>query len=176
MTNKTCLNCDKVLTDKFCSRCGQKADTHRISFKNFVFHDVLHGTFHIERGMLFTAKQSLIRPGQAALDVYFREKKRYYNVFLLIWSPYGSCYLRAMWMNCFTNRSVEIVPRKFIWMKPVKNLDELFSQKARSSWCDIYHLQLWTVLFYSKKKLNMRRTFYHCRNDLTGHFIYRYIG
>lgn len=68
MTKKYCLNCDKVLTDQFCSGCGQKADTHRISFKNFISHDVLHGTFHLEKGMLFTAKQALVRPGQAALD------------------------------------------------------------------------------------------------------------
>ena len=35
MTNNKCLNCEKVLVDRFCSGCGQKADTHRISFKNF---------------------------------------------------------------------------------------------------------------------------------------------
>src|SRR5690606_35565277 len=89
MTNKNCLNCGKELTDKFCSGCGQKADTHRISFKNFIFHDVLHGTFHIEKGILFTAKQALIRPGKAALDYIAGKRKSYYNVFLLILMVFG---------------------------------------------------------------------------------------
>lgn len=68
MTSKYCLNCGKEVSDKYCSGCGQKTDTHRISFKNFIFHDVLHGTFHLERGIFFTAKESLLRPGKAALD------------------------------------------------------------------------------------------------------------
>jgi hypothetical protein len=84
MTSNNCLNCGKELTDKYCSGCGQKADTHRITFKNFVFHDLLHGTFHLERGIFFTAKEALIRPGKAALDYIAGKRKRYYNVFLLI--------------------------------------------------------------------------------------------
>jgi hypothetical protein len=84
MSNNNCLNCGKVLTDKFCSGCGQKADTHRISFKHFIFHDVLHGTFHIEKGMFFTAKQALLRPGNAALDYISGKRIRFYNVFYLI--------------------------------------------------------------------------------------------
>jgi hypothetical protein len=84
MTNNNCLNCGKELMGLYCYGCGQKADTHRISFKNFIFHDLLHGTFHIEKGMFFTAKQALIRPGHAALDYISGKKIRYYNVFYLI--------------------------------------------------------------------------------------------
>lgn len=84
MTTNNCLNCEKELTDEFCSGCGQKSDTHRISFGNFIFHDVLHGTFHIEKGMLFTAKQALLSPGKAALDYISGKRKRYYNVFYFI--------------------------------------------------------------------------------------------
>ena len=84
MTTHNCLNCGKRLTDAFCSGCGQKADTHRITFKNFIFHDVLHGTFHLDRGILFTVKQALTRPGQAALDYISGKRKPFYNVFYLI--------------------------------------------------------------------------------------------
>ncbi|MBB4805409.1 uncharacterized membrane protein (DUF485 family) [Chryseobacterium defluvii] len=83
MTNKNCLNCEKELTDKFCAGCGQKADTHRISFRHFILHDLLHGTFHIDKGILFTAKQALIRPGKAALDYISGKRIRYYNIFYL---------------------------------------------------------------------------------------------
>ncbi|MBF6611102.1 MAG: DUF3667 domain-containing protein [Chryseobacterium sp.] len=84
MTNTHCLNCHKALTDRYCSGCGQKADTSRITFRKFFYHDLLHGTFHIEKGMLFTAKESLLHPGRAALDYIAGKRKRYYNVFLLI--------------------------------------------------------------------------------------------
>lgn len=84
MTDKNCLNCEKELVGDFCFGCGQKANTHRITFKNFIFHDLLHGTFHIDRGILYTAKQAFTRPGKAALDYISGKRKRYYNVFYLI--------------------------------------------------------------------------------------------
>lgn len=89
MTNRNCLNCEKELIDQFCSGCGQKSDTHRITFKNFIFHDVLHGTFHIEKGILFTAKQALTRPGKATLDYISGKRKPYYNVFYLVLIVFG---------------------------------------------------------------------------------------
>ena len=90
MTIKNCLNCEKEVTDKYCSGCGQKTDTHRISFKNFILHDILHGTFHIEKGILFTAKEALLRPGKAALDYIEGKRIKYYNVFYLVLITIGS--------------------------------------------------------------------------------------
>ena len=78
-----CLNCGQLLNSKFCPDCGQKSNTHRITIKRFLAHDLLHGVWHLERGMLFTIKEAIVRPGQAALD-YIRGKRiRYYNVFYL---------------------------------------------------------------------------------------------
>lgn len=79
-----CLNCDEETSGNFCSNCGQKTTIHRIDFKNFIAHDFLHGLFHVEKGMLFTAKESLIRPGKAALDYIDGKRIRYYNVFYFI--------------------------------------------------------------------------------------------
>lgn len=81
---KNCLNCNAKLYDKFCSKCGQKSDTHRITLKHFLFHDVLHGVWHIDKGIIFTIKEAIIRPGQAALDYISGKRIRYYNVFYLI--------------------------------------------------------------------------------------------
>lgn len=79
-----CLNCEHDINGNFCANCGQKTDIHRINFKNFITHDFLHGLFHVEKGMLFTAKESLIRPGKAALDYIEGKRVRYYNVFYFI--------------------------------------------------------------------------------------------
>ncbi|TGD57264.1 DUF3667 domain-containing protein [Flavobacterium humi] len=79
-----CLNCNHLASDKFCSHCGQKTDTHRITLKHFLFHDILHGIWHFEKGILFTVKEALVRPGKAALDYIAGKRIRYYNVFYLV--------------------------------------------------------------------------------------------
>ncbi len=83
MTAKHCLNCNETVSGKFCPNCGQKTDTHRITLKKFLAHDILHGVWHFEKGILFTLKEAIIRPGQAALDYISGKRVRYYNVFYL---------------------------------------------------------------------------------------------
>lgn len=83
MHQTNCLNCEKPVSDNFCSHCGQKTETHRIKMKNFFMHDLLHGVWHIERGMLFTLRETMVRPGQAALDYIRGKRVRYYNIFYL---------------------------------------------------------------------------------------------
>lgn len=83
MKNSHCLNCDSLIDSNFCSNCGQKTDTHPITFKHFIFHDLLHGVWHLEKGILFTIKETFKRPGQAALDYIKGKRIRYYNVFYL---------------------------------------------------------------------------------------------
>lgn len=78
-----CLNCNEIVSKKFCPNCGQKTDTHRITLKHFFAHDIIHGMWHFERGILFTLKQAIVRPGQAALDYISGKRIRYYNVFYL---------------------------------------------------------------------------------------------
>jgi len=95
MNTKQCLNCGKRVTDKFCSSCGQKTDTHRITFKNFISHDLLHGTFHLEKGIVFTAKEALLRPGKAALD--YRKKK---TVLQCVLFDFDNHWFNAIYKAC----------------------------------------------------------------------------
>lgn len=46
-------------------------------------HDLVHGVWHFERGMFYTIKEALLRPGQAALDYIKGKRIRHYNVFYL---------------------------------------------------------------------------------------------
>lgn len=83
MEHHYCQNCNFDVDNKFCPSCGQKTDTHRIVMKHFLMHDLLHGVWHLEKGILFTLKETIIRPGQAALDYINGKRIRYYNVFYL---------------------------------------------------------------------------------------------
>ncbi|WP_290844056.1 DUF3667 domain-containing protein [Flavobacterium sp.] len=84
MTKATdCLNCSEPVEKKFCPNCGQKTDTHRITIKHFIAHDLLHGVWHVEKGLFFTLKEAIVRPGKAALWYIEGKRIKYYNVFYL---------------------------------------------------------------------------------------------
>src|SRR5690554_1532610 len=105
MESKTCLNCDSLTNGKYCSNCGQKTNTHRITFQHFVFHDIMHGVFHFEKGMLFTAKQALLRPGKAVLDYIHGKRVNYYNIFYFI--------LLLIGINLFLGLYYDVLEKKF---------------------------------------------------------------
>ena len=153
MTNQHCLNCNTILTNKYCSGCGQKADTHRISFKNFVFHDLLHGTFHIEKGMLFTAREALIRPGKAALDYIAGKRKRYYNVFYLILIITGL----ILFFRHFLEANRVVVSEKTVTLNEVSiKMDDFLSQKSKLIiFLFVPFAAINSFILFGRKKLNV---------------------
>ena len=58
-----CLDCGAPLTDRFCAHCGQPANTHRITLKHLLLHDVPHSVWHVDKGLAYTFFQLLTRPG-----------------------------------------------------------------------------------------------------------------
>ena len=78
-----CLNCNANLVGKFCNNCGQKTDTKRLDFNHFIKHDIIHGTFHFDKGLPFTIKQIIIRPGKVATEYIEGKRIKYYNFFYL---------------------------------------------------------------------------------------------
>lgn len=153
---QTCLNCEEEITGRFCSGCGQKGDTHRITFRNFILHDVLHGTFHIERGMLYTARQALLRPGQAALDYIAGKRKRFYNVFLLVLIVFGSVLFLRHFYDMLSFSLGEIPQQKVYPNESSKRLDELFSQRSRMIvFLFVPLAALNSFVLFRRKKLNV---------------------
>lgn len=84
MNQNQCLNCEQKVAGNYCQNCGQKNNTHAITLKHFLFHDIIHGVWHLEKGILLTIKETFTRPGQAALDYIKGKRVKYYNVFYLI--------------------------------------------------------------------------------------------
>jgi hypothetical protein len=84
MNHEQCLNCEQTVTGNYCQNCGQKNNTHAITLKHFLFHDIIHGVWHLEKGILLTIKETFTRPGKAALDYIKGKRVKYYNVFYLI--------------------------------------------------------------------------------------------
>lgn len=79
-----CLNCGAALISNYCHDCGQKSDTHRITLSHLVKHDLVHGLWHFDKGLLYTLKESFLHPGHMAMDYISGKRIKYYNVFYLI--------------------------------------------------------------------------------------------
>jgi hypothetical protein len=58
----TCKNCAKEFEGNYCPACGQKASTKRFSTK-ILFSELIDKLLPLDRGVLYTAKHLLIRPG-----------------------------------------------------------------------------------------------------------------
>ena len=68
-----CQNCNTALQGKYCSNCGQSAETHKIDV-HYLWHDIQHGLLHFDKGILFTTKELFTRPGSSIRE--FLEGKR----------------------------------------------------------------------------------------------------
>jgi len=155
--SKDCLNCGEKLAGKYCSNCGQKSDTHRITFMNFIEHDILHGALHFERGTFFTAKEALIRPGKAALDYILGKRKRYYNVFLLTLITIGlMLFFNHFYDEILISRGEEIIEDSVDLNEASKTINEIFSQKSKIIiFLFVPLAALSSFISFKRKKLNL---------------------
>lgn len=60
---QNCINCDNEFEGNYCSICGQPEKLKRID-SHYVSHEIQH-LFHIEKGIVYTARELILRPGQS---------------------------------------------------------------------------------------------------------------
>lgn len=68
-----CLNCQEEISGNYCSNCGQRTSTKRITM-NSVFENLLMGISNINRGFLYNLKALTLRPGATIMG--YLEGKR----------------------------------------------------------------------------------------------------
>jgi len=81
-TPKRCLNCDTPLaaTQAYCSVCGQKADTHRLSLHD-ISHAVLHVFTHADHSVFALVRDLAWKPGRVAREYVDGKRRKYFNPF-----------------------------------------------------------------------------------------------
>ena len=72
-----CLNCATPLTDRFCAHCGQPAATHRLTMGHFL-HEIPHSIWHVDKGILHTLRELLLRPGPTILGYLRGQRARHF--------------------------------------------------------------------------------------------------
>ncbi len=90
----SCKNCNTSFSGNFCSNYGQSANTHKINF-HYLWHDIQHGLFHFENGILYSAKELFTRPGYSIQE--FIEGKRVKHIkplslLIILATVYGLLY------------------------------------------------------------------------------------
>jgi hypothetical protein len=171
-----CLNCNEPISLKFCHNCGQKTDTHRITFNHFITHDILHGVWHFERGIIFTMKEAMIRPGKAALDYISGKRIRYYNVFYLILLLIGlniflSHYYDEM-NHVYNKSSVEFIKNDL-----GNRIDAFLSDNAKILiYLFVPFFALNGFLIFRRKKLNLSEHFIIAGITFLGIMLFTTIG
>ena len=94
METHTCKNCGNLFQGNYCNNCGQPAHTHPIN-TNFVMHDIRHGLFHIDGGLLYSAQQLFLRPGHTIREYIDGKRAKHYKPFsmvIVLASFYGLLY------------------------------------------------------------------------------------
>lgn len=154
MEHNYCLNCNENIERNFCSNCGQKTDTHRINLKHFFIHDILHGVWHIEKGILFTIKEALTRPGKAALDYISGKRIKYYNVFYLTVLIIG---VQLFLANYYEKLQSIYYPQIH---EEIQRRNNFFSDYSKILILSLIPLLAFnSVMFFRRKKLNLSEHF-----------------
>ncbi|WP_234108821.1 MULTISPECIES: DUF3667 domain-containing protein [Chryseobacterium] len=97
---KYCKNCCQhlILEQKFCHNCGQRADVHRINY-HFLLHEIQHGIFHVDKGILYTIKELFTRPGHTIREYIEGKRQSHFKPALLIMILATVTVLLNHWIN-----------------------------------------------------------------------------
>ena len=81
---------------RFCSRCGQRTDTARLSFGDVV-RDLMHKFGNVERSPPAFARSLLTRPGGVAREYVEGKRRRHYGPFATLVVLVGVTALAVNW-------------------------------------------------------------------------------
>lgn len=81
-----CLNCNHDVDGKFCSECGQKTATHRLTSHQIV-HDLQHVFLHLDKGVLKNV-QTIWKP-QMIREYISGKRVGFYNPVILLFLVAG---------------------------------------------------------------------------------------
>lgn len=148
---QSCKNCSCPTDNKFCPQCGQKTSTSKFTMGT-LFHDFIHGFWHVDHGLLFTAKELILRPGSMLKNYINGQRVKYLNPFtyILLLGGFNAVFLKQFhWqslfvdLGIFSNKTVD----QEVWSSSIKH----FSFRLLAS---IPAYALVSSIFYYRKPYN----------------------
>lgn len=89
-----CKNCQHLYTGQYCNVCGQAADTHKINL-HYMWHDIQHGLFHVDKGILYSFKELYTRPGHTIREFIDGKRVKHFkplSLVIVLATMYGFMY------------------------------------------------------------------------------------
>ena len=81
-----CANCGLAVAgpeQKFCPACGQPTPVHRVDW-HFMLHELEHSVLHMDRGILYSIRELMVRPGRLMRDYLEGRRAHQVKPFLLL--------------------------------------------------------------------------------------------
>ncbi|MBC7848295.1 MAG: DUF3667 domain-containing protein [Chitinophagaceae bacterium] len=113
MHSTNCLNCGTGLefNQQFCSHCGQRADTHRLTIRHF-FHEFFHAFTHADKGIFHLLADLATKPGVVARNYLTGKRKSYFNPFTFFLIMMGIFVISNKMFR--TERTDAVVPKEIL--------------------------------------------------------------
>ncbi|WP_419868273.1 DUF3667 domain-containing protein [Chryseobacterium sp. CT-SW4] len=148
---KNCLNCEQSIDGNFCSNCGQKASTKRYSLQHLFKHDLVHGIWHMDKGILFTIKQLFTRPGHSIREYIQGKRVNYFNFITLIFIAIGISGLLEYYSGI---KLADIIssPKEVELYNTMQNFQDKYPKWIPVLTIPIY--SLFSFLWFRKAQLN----------------------
>lgn len=97
-----CANCTRAIDgaeQKFCPACGQPTPAHRIDW-HFLGHELEHSVLHMDRGVFYSLKELMLRPGHLMRDyLEGRRAKQVKPLLLLMISAAATLLLAKLFLE-----------------------------------------------------------------------------
>lgn len=78
---ENCKNCNEIIISNFCANCGQKK--YKRIDRKYVFDEIEYTFLHVNRGLLYSAKNILKNPGKTAREYIDGNRVNHYKPILL---------------------------------------------------------------------------------------------
>ncbi len=78
-----CKNCNNPINGNYCSNCGQSSETGKIDF-HYLIHEVQHSILHVDKGILYTIKELVLRPGSTIRSYLSGKRVNYFKPFAFV--------------------------------------------------------------------------------------------
>ncbi|GAA4384572.1 hypothetical protein GCM10023186_26990 [Hymenobacter koreensis] len=109
-----CLNCGYAVPEQYCGRCGQDVHhTHRITLRFLLFHDLPHSIWHVDKGIGYTFRQMMTRPGAMLHEYMAGHRAQHFRPisYLLLITAVSMILLSAVGMVPATTAQQADMPR-----------------------------------------------------------------
>ncbi len=97
-TQTKCVNCGKTGTGDYCSNCGNAYHAHRITLGHII-HEVVHLLTHFDKGVLYTIKQLMLRPGFMQHDYLAGKRNNHQKPFAMFFVCGTLTAFSLYWIN-----------------------------------------------------------------------------